>query len=102
LNLEKLRFWLFEKQVVSSKTDYYINLVMFTFCLTLTALFGVLGVYAYFVFSDVEVAVSLPANVWLAFIFGAGIVRPWILGFFSYYFFIHLKNAKQKLKESKK
>ncbi|MFA5365872.1 MAG: hypothetical protein WC325_11885 [Candidatus Bathyarchaeia archaeon] len=102
MNLEKLRFWLFEKQVISPKTDYYINVAMFTCCLTLTVLFGVLGVWAYFVFPDVEVAVSLPANVWLACIFGAGIVKPWMLGFFTYYFFIRLKNAKQKVKECKK
>lgn len=81
------------KTVKELKISKYLCLTLFIICAAVITRASVTSVAAFFLIPSIDVAITLPANILIAAVFG-GIG----MGFFMYYFWVEYKQASKELK----
>lgn len=81
------------KTVKELKISKYLCLTLFIICAAVITHASVTSVAAFFLIPSIDVAITLPANIWIAGVFG-GIG----MGFFMCYFWVEYKQASKELK----
>lgn len=85
------------KTVKELKISKYLCLTLFIIGAAVITHASVTSVAAFFLIPSIDVAITLPANIWIAAVFG-GIGTQFFVGFFMYYFWVEYKQASKELK----
>ena len=85
------------KTVKELKISKYLCLTLFIIDAAVITHAIVASVAAFFLIPSIDVAITLPANIWIAAVFG-GIGTHFFVGFFMYYFWVEYKQASKELK----
>ena len=85
------------KTVKELKISKYLCLTLFIICAAVITHASVTSVAGFFLIPSIDVAITLPANIWIAAVFG-GMGTQFFVGFFMYYFWVEYKQASKELK----
>lgn len=83
------------KTVKELKISKYLCLTLFIIGAAVITHASVTSVAAFFLIPSIDVAITLPANIWIAAVF---IGTQFFVGFFMYYFWVEYKQASKELK----
>ena len=78
------------------KHGYKLWFFCFLFTSSFVVILSILSLWSFFTYPKTEIAVTLPANIWLPFVFG-GLGKEFALGFATYFFWVQYRKEKLAL-----